>query len=116
MLAGKERAQVRSCAVAYRELRPLVVEAVVMAKAEEAGQRAVMLVIPGRREHSAAVGPAGHRFADIGLEEPLAARRHTAAVLRFSHGGPGAWSSVDRHMLRIGPGEYFFEIHCEMCR
>jgi gentisate 1,2-dioxygenase len=90
----------------YRELRPLVVEALAMVKAEEAGQRVVMLVNPGRKEHSAAVGLLVTGLQIIGPGESLTAHRHTAAALRFVHEGAGAWSTVDGQKLRFGPGDF----------
>ncbi|WP_037605994.1 cupin domain-containing protein [Streptacidiphilus rugosus] len=90
----------------YQQLRPLVAKALAMVKAEDAGRRVVMLVNPGRKEQSAAVGLLYTGLQIMGPGESMSAHRHAAAALRFVHEGTGAWTIVDGQKLRVGPGDF----------
>ncbi|GAB2695348.1 cupin domain-containing protein [Kitasatospora kifunensis] len=90
----------------YQELRPLVHRALPLVKADDAGRRVVMLVNPGRRELSAAVGLLYTGLQIMGPGEAMTAHRHQAAALRFVHEGHGAWTIVDGQKLRVGPRDF----------
>lgn len=90
----------------YAELRPLVRKALDLVSADDAGRRVVMLVNPGRRDVSAAVGLLYTGLQIMGPGESMTAHRHQAAALRFVHEGTGAWTIVDGEKLRVGPGDF----------
>ncbi|MFI6157134.1 cupin domain-containing protein [Kitasatospora sp. NPDC051170] len=90
----------------YEDLRPLVRKALPLVKADDAGRRVVMLVNPGRRELSAAVGLLYTGLQIMGPGEAMTAHRHQAAALRFVHEGVGAWTIVDGQKLRVGPRDF----------
>ncbi|MDI2129931.1 cupin domain-containing protein [Yinghuangia seranimata] len=90
----------------YSDLRPLVRKALDLVKADDAGRRVVMLVNPGRRDVSAAVGLLYTGLQIMGPGEAMTAHRHQAAALRFVHEGQGAWTIVDGEKLRVGPGDF----------
>ncbi|MFF4319270.1 cupin domain-containing protein [Streptomyces sp. NPDC001568] len=90
----------------YRELRPLVRRALDLVRADDAGRRVVMLVNPGRKDVSAAVGLLYTGLQIMGPGEAMTAHRHQAAALRFVHEGTGAWTVVDGQKLRVGPGDF----------
>ncbi|MBT2398184.1 cupin domain-containing protein [Streptomyces sp. ISL-100] len=90
----------------YDELQPLVHKALDMVKADDAGRRVVMLVNPGRKDVSAAVGLLYTGLQIMGPGEAMTAHRHQAAALRFVHEGTGAWTIVDGQKLRVSPGDF----------
>ncbi|MEV6006999.1 cupin domain-containing protein [Streptomyces sp. NPDC051976] len=90
----------------YDELRPLVRQALPLVKADDAGRRVVMLVNPGRRDVSAAVGLLYTGLQIMGPGEFMTAHRHQAAALRFVHEGTGAWTIVDGQKLKVGPRDF----------
>ncbi|MEU7898031.1 cupin domain-containing protein [Nonomuraea sp. NPDC049152] len=85
---------------------PLVRKALAMVKADDAGRRVVMLVNPGRRDVSAAVGLLYTGLQIMGPGESMTAHRHQAAALRFVIEGTGAWTVVDGQKLRVGPRDF----------
>ncbi|MFF7454184.1 cupin domain-containing protein [Kitasatospora sp. NPDC008115] len=90
----------------YADLRPLVRKALPLVKADDAGRRVVMLVNPGRRELSAAVGLLYTGLQIMGPGEAMTAHRHQASALRFVHEGTGAWTIVDGQKLKVGPRDF----------
>ncbi|MCB5907761.1 cupin domain-containing protein [Streptomyces pinistramenti] len=90
----------------YERLRPLVLESLGLVKADDAGRRVVMLVNPGRKDVSAAVGMLYTGLQIMGPGESMTAHRHQAAALRFVVEGQGAWTVVDGQKLAVGPGDF----------
>ncbi|MFI6321471.1 cupin domain-containing protein [Nonomuraea sp. NPDC050556] len=90
----------------YEELRPLVRKALPLVQADDAGRRVVMLVNPGRRELSAAVGLLYTGLQIMGPGEAMTAHRHQASALRFVIEGTGAWTVVDGQKIRVGPRDF----------
>ncbi|MFB8304635.1 cupin domain-containing protein, partial [Kitasatospora purpeofusca] len=90
----------------YADLRPLVRKALPLVRADDAGRRVVMLVNPGRRELSAAVGLLYTGLQIMGPGEAMTAHRHQASALRFVHEGTGAWTIVDGQKLKVGPRDF----------
>ncbi|MGW2418791.1 cupin domain-containing protein [Streptomyces sp. NPDC001709] len=90
----------------YDALRPLVRKALDLVKADDAGRRVVMLVNPGRKDVSAAVGLLYTGLQIMGPGESMTAHRHQAAALRFVHEGTGAWTIVDGQKLKVGPRDF----------
>ncbi len=90
----------------YQDLRPLVHKALPLVKADDAGRRVVMLVNPGRKDVSAAVGLLYTGLQIMGPGESMTAHRHQAAALRFVQEGTGAWTIVDGQKLRVGPRDF----------
>src|SRR4051812_45279702 len=86
----------------WRTLEPLVRKAPQLVSAEKAARRVVMLVNPGRKEHSAAVGLlyTGVQVMDPG--EFTSAHRHQASALRFIMEGKGAYTVVDGERMTLG--------------
>lgn len=91
---------------AYEQLRPLVLESLDLVKADDAGRRVVMLVNPGRKDVSAAVGLLYTGLQVMGPGESMTAHRHQAAALRFVVEGQGAWTVVDGQKLKVGPRDF----------
>ncbi|WP_406415538.1 cupin domain-containing protein [Streptomyces sp. NBC_00873] len=90
----------------YERLRPLVLESLDLVKADDAGRRVVMLVNPGRKDVSAAVGMLYTGLQIMGPGESMTAHRHQAAALRFVIEGQGAWTIVDGQKLKVGPRDF----------
>ncbi|MEU6734626.1 cupin domain-containing protein [Streptomyces physcomitrii] len=90
----------------YEKLRPLVLESLALVKGDEAGRRVVMLVNPGRKDVSAAVGMLYTGLQVMGPGESMTAHRHQASALRFVVEGQGAWTVVDGQKLRVGPRDF----------
>lgn len=86
----------------WREIAPLVRRAPQLVSAEKAARRVVMLVNPGRKEWSAAVGLlyTGIQIMDPG--EFTSAHRHQASALRFVMEGRGAYTVVDGERMTLG--------------
>ncbi|MDQ5847704.1 MAG: cupin domain-containing protein [Pseudomonadota bacterium] len=85
----------------WRRIEPLVRRAPQLVSAEKAGRRVVMLVNPGRKEWSAAVGLlyTGVQVMDPG--ELTSAHRHQASALRFIMEGRGAYTVVDGEKMSL---------------
>ncbi|MGO4382826.1 cupin domain-containing protein [Specibacter sp. RAF43] len=90
----------------YRDMRPLVEEALGLVNADDAGRRVIMLVNPGRVDASAAVGNLYTGLQIMGPGESMTAHRHMAAALRFVVEGKGAWTVVDGQKLTVGPRDF----------
>jgi gentisate 1,2-dioxygenase len=65
-----------------------------------------MLVNPGRKELSAAVGLLYSGLQIMNPGEKMTAHRHAAAALRFVVEGQGAWTIVDGDRLEVGPRDF----------
>lgn len=90
----------------YRDLRPHVVKAVEMVRPEDAGRRVVMLVNPGRRELSAAVGLLYTGVQVMNPGEAASAHRHMASALRFIMEGAGAYTIVEGERMTLGARDF----------
>ncbi|GAA1349019.1 cupin domain-containing protein [Saccharothrix algeriensis] len=90
----------------YRELRPLVLEALRLVSGDDAGRRVVALYNPRRRDIAATVGLLYSGLQVMGPGESMTAHRHRAAALRFVLEGTGAWTVVDGQKLRVGPRDF----------
>lgn len=90
----------------YEALRPLVLESLDLARADDAGRRVVMLVNPERQDISAAVGLLYTGLQVMAPGESMTAHRHQAAALRFVVEGQGAWTVVDGQKLKVGPRDF----------
>lgn len=90
----------------YADLRPRVLESARLVAGDDAGRRVVMLLNPGRKDVSAAVGLlyAGLQIMNPG--ESMTAHRHAAAALRFVIEGTGAWTIVDGDRLTVGENDF----------
>ncbi len=90
----------------WREVEPLVRRAPALVSAEKAARRVVMLVNPGRKEWSAAVGLlyTGIQVMDPG--ESTTAHRHQASALRFVMEGRGAYTVVDGERMALGARDF----------
>jgi gentisate 1,2-dioxygenase len=90
----------------WREVGPLVRRAPRLVSAEKAARRVVMLVNPGRKEWSAAVGLlySGIQIMDPG--EFTSAHRHMASALRFIMEGRGAYTVVEGERLALGARDF----------
>lgn len=86
----------------WRDVEPLVRRAPGLVSAEKSARRVVMLVNPGRKEWSAAVGLlyTGIQIMDPG--EFTSAHRHQASALRFVMEGRGAYTVVDGERMTLG--------------
>jgi gentisate 1,2-dioxygenase len=87
----------------YRELKPLVMRATALVRPEDAGRRVVMLVNPGCRDTSAAVGPLYTGIQVMEAGERASAHKHMASALRFIMEGEGAYTIVDGARMALGP-------------
>lgn len=90
----------------YRELRPLVLEALDLVSGDDAGRRVVMLVNPERQEEAATVGLLYSGLQVMGPGEFMTAHRHQASALRFVLEGTGAWTIVEGQKLLVGPNDF----------
>ncbi|NEA30724.1 cupin domain-containing protein [Streptomyces sp. SID13031] len=90
----------------YRDLRPLVLEALGLVKADDAGRRVVALYNPDRRDIAATVGLLYSGLQVMAPGESMTAHRHQAAALRFVLEGTGAWTIVDGQKLKVGPRDF----------
>ena len=85
----------------WREIEPLVRKAPDLVSAEKAARRVVMLVNPGRKEWSAAVGLLYTGVQVMNPGEFTSAHRHQASALRFVMEGRGAYTVVDGERMRL---------------
>ena len=90
----------------WRHVRPAVLRALELVKPEQAGRRVVMLVNPGLREVSAAVGLLYTGVQVMGPREGASAHRHAASALRFIMEGSGAYTVVDGEKITLGARDF----------
>ncbi len=90
----------------YHELRPLVARAAELVRPEDAGRRVVMLVNPGRRDVSAAVGLLYTGLQIMSPGERASAHKHAASALRFIMEGSGAFTIVDGEKMTLGARDF----------
>ena len=86
----------------WRTIEPLVRRAPGLVSAEKAARRVVMLVNPGRKEWSAAVGLLYSGIQIMNAGEFTSAHRHQASALRFIMEGQGAYTVVDGERMTLG--------------
>lgn len=85
----------------WREIEPLVRRAPDLVSADKAARRVVMLVNPGRKEWSAAVGLLYTGVQIMNPGEFTTAHRHQASALRFVMEGRGAYTVVDGERMAL---------------
>jgi gentisate 1,2-dioxygenase len=85
----------------WQDMRPAVLRALDLVKPEQAGRRVVMLVNPGGRAISAAVGLLYSGVQVMGAGENASAHRHMASALRFIMEGSGAFTVVDGEKITL---------------
>ena len=90
----------------WRDVGPLVRRAPALVSAEKAARRVVMLVNPGRKEWSAAVGLLYTGVQVMNPGEFTSAHRHQASALRFVMEGEGAYTVVDGERLALGARDF----------
>ena len=90
----------------WRDTRPAVLKAVALVQPEQAGRRVVMLVNPGARAISAAVGLLYSGIQVMGPGEAASAHRHAASALRFIMEGSGAYTVVDGEKIALGARDF----------
>jgi gentisate 1,2-dioxygenase len=90
----------------YRDVRPHVLRALDLVKPEQAGRRVVMLVNPGGRHISAAVGLLYSGVQVMGPGENASAHRHMASALRFIMEGRGAYTVVDGEKIPLNARDF----------
>lgn len=90
----------------YHKLRPLVGRAPELVRPEDAGRRVVMLVNPGRRDVSAAVGLLYTGLQIMNPGERASAHKHAASALRFIMEGSGAFTIVDSEKMSLGARDF----------
>ncbi|HEX4261207.1 MAG TPA: cupin domain-containing protein [Acetobacteraceae bacterium] len=90
----------------WSQTRPAVLRALDLVRPEQAGRRVVMLVNPGARAISAAVGLLYTGVQVMGPGECASAHRHAAAALRFIMEGQGAYTIVDGERIPLGPRDF----------
>jgi gentisate 1,2-dioxygenase len=86
----------------WKRIEPLVRRAPQLVSAEKAARRVVMLVNPGRKEWSAAVGLLYTGVQVMNPGEFTSAHRHQASALRFIMEGRGAYTVVDGEKMMLG--------------
>jgi gentisate 1,2-dioxygenase len=87
----------------WKRIEPFVRRAPELVSAEKAARRVVMLVNPGRKEWSAAVGLLYTGVQVMNPGEFTSAHRHQASALRFVMEGRGAYTVVDGENMTLGP-------------
>ena len=90
----------------WADTRPAVLRALDLVRPEQAGRRVVMLVNPGARAISAAVGLLYTGVQVMGPGEGASAHRHAASALRFIMEGTGAFTVVDGERITLGPRDF----------
>src|ERR1700694_4860634 len=86
----------------WKRIEPFVRRAPQLVSAEKAARRVVMLVNPGRKEWSAAVGLLYTGVQVMNPGEFTSAHRHQASALRFIMEGCGAYTVVDGEKMTLG--------------
>lgn len=90
----------------WADVRPAILRAVDLVTAEAAGRRVIMLVNPGRREQSAAVGLLYSGIQVMKAGECATAHKHMASALRFIMEGTGAYTIVDGERMTLGANDF----------
>ena len=90
----------------WQDTRPAVMRALELVKPEQAGRRVVMLVNPGGRQISAAVGLLYSGVQVMGPGEGASAHRHMASALRFIMEGTGAFTVVDGEKIPLAARDF----------
>jgi gentisate 1,2-dioxygenase len=90
----------------WKKVEPFVRRAPDLVSAEKAARRVVMLVNPGRKEWSAAVGLLYTGVQVMNPGEFTSAHRHQASALRFVMEGRGAYTVVDGERLTLGARDF----------
>ena len=90
----------------WRDVAPMVRKAAELVSAEKAARRVVMLVNPGRKEWSAAVGLLYTGVQVMNPGEFTSAHRHQASALRFVMEGRGAYTVVDGERMTLGARDF----------
>jgi len=90
----------------WREVEPLVRRAPQLVAADKAARRVVMLVNPGRKEWSAAVGLLYSGIQIMNPGEFTSAHRHQASALRFVMEGRGAYTVVDGERMTLDARDF----------
>ena len=90
----------------WKKVEPFVRRAPELVSAEKAARRVVMLVNPGRKEWSAAVGLLYTGVQVMNPGEFTSAHRHQASALRFVMEGRGAYTVVDGERLTLGARDF----------
>jgi gentisate 1,2-dioxygenase len=90
----------------WKKVEPFVRRAPALVSAEKAARRVVMLVNPGRKEWSAAVGLLYTGVQVMNPGEFTSAHRHQASALRFVMEGRGAYTVVDGERLTLGARDF----------
>jgi gentisate 1,2-dioxygenase len=90
----------------WKRVEPHVRKAADLVSAEKAARRVVMLVNPGRKEWSAAVGLLYTGVQVMNPGEFTSAHRHQASALRFVMEGRGAYTVVDGERLELGARDF----------
>lgn len=90
----------------WADVRPAILRAPDLVSPEKAGRRVIMLVNPGRREVSAAVGLLYSGVQIMKAGEAASAHRHMASALRFIMEGEGAYTIVDGERMTLGANDF----------
>ena len=90
----------------WQRVEPFVRRAPDLVSAEKAARRVVMLVNPGRKDWSAAVGLLYTGVQVMNPGEFTSAHRHQASALRFVMEGRGAYTVVDGERLELGARDF----------
>jgi gentisate 1,2-dioxygenase len=90
----------------WKRIESYVRKAATLVSAEKAARRVVMLVNPGRKEWSAAVGLLYSGVQVMNPGEFTSAHRHQASALRFVMEGRGAYTVVDGERLTLGARDF----------
>ena len=90
----------------WKKTEPYVRKAATLVSAEKAARRVVMLVNPGRKEWSAAVGLLYTGVQVMNPGEFTSAHRHQASALRFVMEGRGAYTVVDGERMVLGARDF----------
>ena len=90
----------------WKKVEPFVRRAPDLVSAEKAARRVVMLVNPGRKEWSAAVGLLYTGVQVMNPGEFTSAHRHQASALRFVMEGRGAYTVVDGERMTLDARDF----------
>ncbi len=90
----------------WSDVRPAILRAPELVSPEEAGRRVIMLVNPGRREVSAAVGLLYSGIQIMAPGEVATSHKHMASALRFIMEGSGAYTIVDGERMTLGINDF----------
>ena len=90
----------------WEDVRPAILRAPDLVTPEKAGRRVIMLVNPGRKEVSAAVGLLYSGIQIMGAGEVASAHKHMASALRFIMEGAGAYTVVDGQRMSLEENDF----------